>query len=115
EEFPEIEAYTKIWNIHGNNVLSYGEKKFKEAQLYFADSSFLNIFSYPLLTGDPATALKAPNTVVLTTGTAQKYFGEEDPMGKFIDFFGPYGEQTFLVTGIVENPPENTHLKFNAL
>lgn len=115
EDFPEVEAYTKLWNIFGNNVLSYDEKKFKENQLYFADSSFLHIFSYPLLEGDPATALTAPNTVVLTAKTAKKYFGEEDPMGKFMDLFGPYGRQSFLVTGIVQNPPENTHLKFNAL
>ena len=115
EEFPEIEVYTKIWSVYGNNVLTYDEKKFKENQLYFADSSFFSIFSYPLLKGDPATALAAPNTIVLTVNMAQKYFGQDDPMGKFIDLFGPYGKQSFLVTGVLQNPPENTHLKFNAL
>ncbi|MEQ9440012.1 MAG: ABC transporter permease [Cyclobacteriaceae bacterium] len=115
EEFSEIEAYTKLWSIYGNNILSLGDKKFKEDRLYFADSSFFSIFSYPLLKGDPATALADPNTIVLTTSTAQKYFGEEDPMGKFLDLFGPYGRQSFLVTGIARDLPENTHFKFNAL
>ena len=71
---------------------------------YFADPEYLSMFSFPLLNGDPATALGKPNTMVITESTAAKLFGEKDPMGEMV-FIEPFGE--VMVTGVAKNTPKN--------
>ncbi|MDN5204732.1 ABC transporter permease [Fulvivirgaceae bacterium BMA10] len=116
DEFPEVVAYSKIWGTrHISNVMSYGTKSFNEQDLYYADSAFLNIFSYELIQGDPVTALAEPYSIVLTERTAKKYFGEEDPLGKELVYSGSWGKANYLVTGVAKDMPENTHLKFETL
>ncbi|MEM8970188.1 MAG: FtsX-like permease family protein, partial [Bacteroidota bacterium] len=68
-------------------------------------------FDFPLLSGDPATALVKPNTAVLTQETAQKYFGSADPMGQTLK----NGDDIYEVTGLVEDVPENSSIEFDAL
>lgn len=80
--------------------------------MYYAEPSFLSIFSYPLLEGDARTALTEPNTILLTESTARKYFGDEEPLGKIIQF---NGKEDLLVTGVLQDLPANSHLQFNAL
>jgi len=69
-----------------------------------------DVFTFPLLRGDAKTALARPYTVVLTERTAKKYFGLEDPIGKFLKFDNQYD---FAVTGVIRNIPPNSHLKFD--
>ena len=79
---------------------------------FYAEPSFLSIFSFALLSGDPRTALAQPNAIVLTQETAETLFGQEDPMGRPI----PDADGTvYVVTGVLENVPYHSHLKFDAL
>ncbi|MVM37506.1 FtsX-like permease family protein [Spirosoma sp. HMF3257] len=78
---------------------------------YWADNSFFKVFSFPLLKGDPATALKEPYSLVLTEKTAKKLFGQADPMGKFIQF----DSLNYTVTGVAKDVPKLSHFRFEAL
>ncbi|HEY0743313.1 MAG TPA: ABC transporter permease [Chryseosolibacter sp.] len=79
---------------------------------YFTGPEFFHVFNFPLLKGDQATALKEPNSIVLTVDEAEKIFDEKDPMGEVIKIEG-YGD--FVVTGIMKERPKNSHLNFDAL
>lgn len=111
EEVPGVEAATRIGNWWNGNTLKYDDKVFAEERLYLADSNFFQFFSYKLLLGDPGTALKEPNSIVLSEDLATKYFGTEDPLGKLITLSG----QTLKVTGVAETAPANSHFRYNAL
>lgn len=116
ESMPEIQAYSKLWATkHINNILIHEEHSFLEDQLYYADESFFTLFSYPLLEGDPETALLEPYSIVLTQSVSQKIFGEASPIGKTIEYSGGWGKHAYRVTGLAADVPENTHLKFNTL
>jgi putative ABC transport system permease protein len=78
----------------------------------YADSSVFNVFTFPLVNGNPKTALKEPFTIVLSESTAAKIFGKTNPVGKFVRY---NNEFSLLITGIVKDPPENSQIKFNAL
>ncbi|RNC85829.1 MAG: ABC transporter permease [Balneola sp.] len=78
----------------------------------YADASFFRIFSFDLLEGSPITALESPNSIILTEETAKRLFDDESAMGKVIDF---ESHGLFQVTGIVQNPPKNSHIQFNSL
>ncbi|QDK80364.1 FtsX-like permease family protein [Spirosoma sp. KCTC 42546] len=80
-------------------------------EAYWADNSFFKVFSFPLLKGDPATALKEPYSLVLTEKTAKKLFGDVDPLGKFVRF----DSLNYTVTGIAKDVPKLSHLRFDAL
>ena len=95
-------------------MLAYikGNKRFKDKDLYFVADNFFEFFSFNLIQGNPQEALKAPKCVVLTEKMAKKYFGNENPMGKTLEL---NGQENFRVTGVVQNPPVNSHLQFNFL
>ena len=111
QEFPEVVAATRYYEP-GNLVVKYGDKKSLEDYVAFVDPQFLAIFSFPLIKGNPQTALAAPLSTVLTESLAQKYFGTEDPLDKTITIAGRFD---YKVTGIVEDPPQNSHLRFDML
>ncbi|HKK42502.1 MAG TPA: ABC transporter permease, partial [Bacteroidales bacterium] len=81
KDYPEIVEVTRLRKM-GDWLIRYGDKKFNEDKLLFADSTFFNVFDFKLLKGDPKTALVRPRSLVLTQEYARKYFGNEDPMGK---------------------------------
>jgi ABC-type antimicrobial peptide transport system permease subunit len=113
-EIPGIKNATRLVSLA--KVITVGTKKFDEKYMYYADSNFLQIFNYPLLRGNSASVLSAPNTVVLTEATAIKYFGSVDQaMGKFIYIDNDIKGATLLVTGILKNIPANSHLRFDLL
>ena len=115
-EFPEIVEYSRVnlWNCE--RVVSYKEDiKFREKNVFLADSAFLTMFSYPFLEGDPRKALIEPNSVVISESAARKYFGAEDPMGKIMKFRNSDGEFICQVTGIMKDLPANSHIQFNFL
>jgi len=113
-EIPGIKNATRLVSLA--KVITVGTKKFDEKYMYYADSNFLQIFNYPLLRGNSASVLSAPNTVVLTEATAIKYFGSVDhAMGKFIYIDNDIKGATLLVTGILKNIPANSHLRFDLL
>ncbi|MCH8981016.1 ABC transporter permease [candidate division KSB1 bacterium] len=110
-EFPEVEFATRLDNL-GTVLVSHKEKSFNEERVFFADSSFFDIFTLGLLSGNPKNVLSAPNSVVLTEATVRKYFGEDDPMGRTLTFDD---NTDYLVTGVSENVPENSHFHFDFL
>jgi len=112
KEFPEVMSYTRIHKEKNNILLSFEDTKFYESRMVYADSGFFETFGYQLLQGDPKDILKVPWTVVLTKSLAEKYFGNEDPVGKKLIY---NLNETFTVTGIMEDPPVNTHFKFDLI
>jgi len=111
-DIPEVEAATRIAQMY-QTVVKNGEKIFTEEKVFFADSNFFEFFSYQLKEGDIKSALKEPNTVVLTEVMARKYFGDESPMGGLLVMGSE--NKTFKVTGIAETPPTNSHFTYNIL
>ena len=115
DNFPQVESFTRInWN-DGERVVRYNDVKFREPHVCFADTNFLSFFSYQLLKGDRTTALKDVNTVVLSATDAKKYFGNTDPMGKFLDITTIGSSYHCMVTGVFQDPPPNSTVHFNML
>jgi len=112
-DFPEVEASTRLLKFPGSIVLNIDETIYEEEERMWADSNFFSMFSIPLLEGDPLEALKQPNGVVLTQSTAQRFFGEENPIGKVIDI--PQNDNDLIVTGISADVPENSHFNYDLL
>ncbi|MES2732105.1 MAG: ABC transporter permease [Bacteroidota bacterium] len=113
QDYPEIRNATHIFSDE-KVPLQYGDKRVFIPKLFWADSSFLQIFDFELSSGDRATALKQPGSVLLTEENARKIFGEENPLGKTLV---KYGQDTlsFKVTGILKKVPSNSHLQFDGL
>jgi len=109
-DFPQDAKITRVKNYE--RQVRYNNKQFYEKRFLYIEPEFLEIFSFPVVKGDPKTALKEPYTVAITKDTAQKYFGEEDPVNKIINIDN---EQDYRITGILENVPDNSHLKFDFL
>jgi len=111
-DFPEVLDATRLQR-GGSPLISYGNKTFKENEIGFADSNFFRVFTVPLLKGDPKTALLEPNTVVISTETAKKYFGDEDPIGKVLNFKS--WKSNYKVTGVYDKIPARSHFHFNMI
>lgn len=108
-DFPEVENMNRLLHFQNEVVFRYEEKTYEEDKIIFADPNFFEIFNIPLIEGDPAQALTGQNGLVFTKETAQRYFGDEDALGKRIST--PQGE--FLVSAVCENVPKNSHLEFD--
>ena len=113
-EYPDmIRETVRIFNFQSNrHFLEYGDKKFNETRFFFADSTFFSIFDHRFLAGDPSTALNEPLSVVMTASSAKRYFGDEDPMGKFIRYETGF---PLKVTGVIEDVPAQSHFTFDFL
>lgn len=97
-------------------LLEYNKRSFQEGQTFYVDETVFNVFSWPLLAGNPKTALEAPYSIVLTQSTANKYFGTEDPIGKTINGAGGRANDgIYTVTGVMKDVPSNSHFSFDAL
>jgi putative ABC transport system permease protein len=92
--------------------LQIDDRKFNEKNLFFVDSTLFDIFDYKLAKGDPKTALNNPNSILLTQSTAEKIFGNEDPLGKTLIF---EGNINVIVTGVFEPLPTQSHFSFDCL
>lgn len=111
-DYPEVQEATRLrWM--GSPKITYGDKTFRKNSLAFADSNFFQVFTLPLLQGDPATALVRPNTLVISQTTARNYFGNEDPIGKVLHF-GDWKE-SFTVSGVMADIPANSHFQTDIL
>jgi putative ABC transport system permease protein len=111
EEFPEVENFTRIREA-GGAIISRENHLFKETGIYYVDSGFFQIFTVLPKSGNPETFLDAPFNVVITEEMAEKYFGEENPIGQILEWDHRH---QYTVTGVVEKMPENSHFKFNML
>ena len=105
-EFPEVLLAARFFDM-GRTLVERDEKQFFERDFWMVDSTVFDIFSFDLVRGDPATALAAPYALVLTETMAQKYFGEEDPLGQTLTISS---RNTFTITGVMADLPEQSHL-----
>jgi putative ABC transport system permease protein len=115
-DFPEIEKGVKFLGL-GSTPVVLNEKTFYESKFYAVDSTFFDIFSFPLIQGNPETVLTEPNTMVVSRDTALKYFGDTDVVGKTLsaDFSYGLGRMDFQITGVSENVPDNSHFRYDLL
>ena len=119
-DFPEVESAVSLSPTWGPGLtrpkyaVRYKNKQFEESGFFEADSTFFDIFSFELLQGDPGSVLRSQGNVVITEEIAQKYFANEDPVGKtlIVDFGGDF---PLTVSGIVGNIPANSHFHFDFL
>lgn len=115
-EYPEVEHAVRFVPGSGSSdvgeVVAYEDRRFHEERFWFADSTVFDVFTFPLLKGDPETALMRPNTVVLTQAMAQKYFAHDDPIGKVLRL---NNETDYEVTGVLAPLPAPSHIEFDFL
>ncbi len=122
-EFPEVLGFARLYNMgYKNNVIITNEESkpdaiaFKHRKFLYADSAFLPLLGYPMVSGDPATALALPNTAVISERYARMYFGSDDPLGKSLRLQDDdFNNELVKVTGVFKDLPEETHLKFEVL
>ncbi|HEY5969554.1 MAG TPA: ABC transporter permease [Chitinophagaceae bacterium] len=115
KDFPEVEEFCRL--IDADVLLSNDKRevKFSEQKGYYADPSFISMFSLQLLKGDPNTVLDAPDKILLSESMARKYFGNEDAVGKRLTLRDPGYTRTLQVTGVFKEFPSNSHLIINHL
>ena len=111
-EFPEIENFVRVFPLT-NTTIKPGDEFFREDKIFAVDPSFIQLFNCSLQSGNPRDILINPFEVILTRSLALKYFGKTDVVGGSI-WISRF-DKAFKVTGIVADPPPNTHLKFNML
>lgn len=113
--YPEVEATTRLYNFRMQQAtVSLGEDNFQVVP-YYADSTFFDVFSFPLLAGEAEDVLRRPNTAVVTAKQARILFGESFPVGKTFALHVQQELVVFEVTGIMEDVPPNSHLAFDLL
>lgn len=109
-EFSEVEAYTRFF-LQEDVLVKVREDQFREDGFVYADSMVFDVFTHHFLHGQAAGALSEPNTVVLNRSLSKKYFGNENPVGKTLEI----NQETFTVTAVVEDLPDNTHFKYGGM
>jgi len=114
-ELPEVIEFTRFQSLRTFLVRSE-DQKYYENEVVFSDHGALDMFTFPVLKGDKTTALKEPNTVVLTEDMATKYFGSQDPVGKSLAVENNLiGQMSIMVTGIMKNHPKNSNIQYDIL
>ena len=109
EGVAQVEAMTRFV-FRGQALFEFGDTKSYERGGFYTDASVFDMFSFDVLAGDPATALADPGSIVLTKSLAEKYFGDENPLGREIQIDG---ETTYKVTGVMANARPNSHFTYN--
>ncbi|GLU53373.1 ABC transporter permease [Dyadobacter frigoris] len=122
KEFSEVKAYCRVAEGSANGIITIenpGKKgsvqTFREDALAYADGSFFTLFTFPLLSGSPQTALSETNTIALSALRAKKYFGSEKVLGKTLTINNQFGKTLYTVTAVYKDMPENSDLKFSAI
>ncbi|MFC2157792.1 ABC transporter permease [Acidobacteriota bacterium] len=112
-EFPEIADTTRIYTQKKIKSIVQRENTPFFVDGIIADRQFLEIFSFPLLSGSPSSALDEPMTIVLSENTANKLFGTEDPLGQIIAYREKNKTLDMKITGVIGDVPQNSHLSFD--
>lgn len=110
-ELSRVKEAVRFYEVN-EVIISANNEEYRQQNTVFADDGFFQMFSFPLVSGNPATALKDPYTVVLTESTAKKYFGNENPIGKVIRIQDDYD---CIVTAVAKDLPSDSDLKFDVL
>ncbi|MFC1493143.1 ABC transporter permease [candidate division KSB1 bacterium] len=107
-DYPEVEIAAPILS-KSTSLVQYNEKVFNESKIIASDSTFFRVFTIPFIKGDSFKALTAPNSVVITRRTAEKYFEEENALDRMLEI----GGEIYRITGVVEDVPVNSHFHFD--
>ncbi len=108
-DFPEVVQYARLLPS-ANMLIKYKNNVFSETRFFWADSTLFDVFTIPFIKGNPRIALKQPHTVVLTESLAKKYFGNEDPLNKIMNF---EDGTAYTVSGVVKDCPSNSHFHYD--
>jgi putative ABC transport system permease protein len=112
QEIPGVKSSVRFYKPNAQ-ILRNGEVYFKEDEIFAVDSTFLDVFSFNLIAGNPKNLWNQPYSMVITPEIAQKFFGEESALGKSLQLGD--SEKFYTITGIIEAPPENSHIQFEVL
>lgn len=111
ENCPEVENVVRFRQTNGC-TLNYEDKNFVEDRIIYSDQEILEIFTIPLITGNPKTALREPNTLIMNEKTASKYFGGKNPVGKVVKL---NKREDYTVTGVFKEIPRKSHFHFDVI
>ena len=115
DRYPQAEAVAQLCGPLGDIVLKQGALGVKESDVYGAEPDLFRVFSFPLVKGDAATALREPNTAVLSETLAAKLFGADDPLGRSLEVHA-WGQRMLIqVSGVARDVPRNSHFRFEML
>ncbi|HPR18345.1 MAG TPA: ABC transporter permease [Candidatus Cloacimonadota bacterium] len=112
---PEIEQAVRLFKLSflGRQVeISDGKQIYTNDEIYYADDNFFDVFSFPLLEGDPQKVLQPPQSAVITQSAARQFFGNDDPLGKTLSI---NNYQEITITGVIKDIPDNSHFHFDIL
>jgi putative ABC transport system permease protein len=112
-DYPEVRSAVRLFTFGSSPIIRNGDRSYIENGFIWVDSTFFDVFSFNMIKGDPGNALNRPFTMVLTESAARKYFGVEDPLGQTLEMGND--RTHYEVTGIVEDPPRNSHFSFEVL
>jgi len=113
DQFQEVKSSVRMARWIANDVvLRFGDNVIRDDAFLFVDSNFMEVFSFELIEGNAKEVLSRPNTIVLTESKAKAFFGNESALGKSIIFDG---RNPFVVTGVLKDPPRESHIQFSAL
>ncbi len=110
EKIPSVENFCRCKLL--TQYVQANEQIYKEDRTLFADSSFFDLFSHTVISGDRKSFLRQPDVAIVTESTARKYFGNENPVGKTIYGVNP-GKKALTIQGVIKDVPLNSHLKFD--
>ena len=109
KDYPEVENAVRFRN-YGPSLVKKGNENIKEERIIYTDSTLFDVFTLPMIAGNPKKALAEPNTVVITEDIAKKYFNATNVLGKVLRFDN---KTDYKITGIIKEVPENSHFKFD--
>src|SRR5688500_336124 len=110
--YPEVTDMVRLHRFTGQVVFEMNGQNFQERNWFATDPNFFDVFDYEFVSGEKATALKEPFSLILTESISKKYFGDKNPVGQIIEkcSFGPV-----KITGVIKDPPDNSHLAIDML
>lgn len=112
KDYPQVEEYVRLYASGGSKLIKKGNEFIDEPKVVHADSTLFNVFTLPVVSGDPKTALNEPNTVVISRSVATKYFGTADAVGRIIET-DDNTSTLYKVTAVIEDMPKNSHFHYD--
>ncbi|MEM9897468.1 MAG: ABC transporter permease, partial [Bacteroidota bacterium] len=112
DEFPQVEELVRLLKVEQGLVVKAENQFYTETEIFYSDPEFSEVFGYEWIEGNPLDALEDPGSVIITTSTAERYFGiKKGLIGKFIEI----NNETYQITGVLKNLPSNSDLSFDLL
>lgn len=111
-DFPDVEYAVRL---KGSDCFVKADNKVFHTSITYADTTFFHVFTFPLVYGNTKTALQQPNQVVITKEKALQYFGTANVVGKTLELKTDTAFELFTISGVAENIPANSSVKFNLL